>query len=151
MSIEPTGEQPSKTIKIISWICQILAALILFQTLFFKFSGAPEAIYIFTTLGAEPFGRIGSGVAELIIGILLLIPRTAWLGAIGGLGTMVGAIGAHLFTPLGVVMHAPDIGIENDPSLFILAVVTFIACAAVVWIHRSEIPVIGTKLQPATT
>ena len=59
----------------ITWFAQILAAVILLQTLFFKFTGAPEAIHIFTTLGAEPYGRIGLGVVELIVGIMLLIPK----------------------------------------------------------------------------
>jgi uncharacterized membrane protein YphA (DoxX/SURF4 family) len=74
---------------IIAWICRVVAALILLQTLFFKFTAAPESVYIFTRVGLEPWGRIGSGVAELIAAILILIPRTTWLGA--GLALAVAA------------------------------------------------------------
>ena len=66
---------------IFAWICRIVAAAILLQTLFFKFTGAAESIYIFTKVGLEPWGRIGSGIVELIAAILILIPRTTWLGA----------------------------------------------------------------------
>jgi uncharacterized membrane protein YphA (DoxX/SURF4 family) len=87
--------------EIIKWIFRIVASIILLQTLFFKFSGAEESIYIFSTLGIEPYGRIGSGIAELIVVILILIPRTTWLGALGGIGVMTGAIASHLFV-LGI-------------------------------------------------
>ena len=85
----------SKTQTTVSWILQLVAAAILFQTLFFKFTGAEESVYIFTTLGLEPWGRIGSGVAELIPCILLLVPRTVPLGAILALGVISGAIVSH--------------------------------------------------------
>jgi hypothetical protein len=71
----------SKGQLVLSWICRIIAAVILLQTLFFKFTGAPESVYIFTKVGLEPWGRYGSGVAELIAAILLLPPRLAWAGA----------------------------------------------------------------------
>src|ERR1043166_6307202 len=96
----------SKTERIISWICRIGAAVILLQTLFFKFTGAKESVYIFTRVGMEPWGRIGSGVAELIIAGLLLYPRTTVYGAVGGIMVMAGAIFAHL-TVLGI-------SVEND-------------------------------------
>ncbi|HEX9642014.1 MAG TPA: DoxX family protein, partial [Candidatus Krumholzibacteria bacterium] len=86
---------------IIAWIAQVVAAAILLQTLFFKFSGAPEPVHIFTTLGAEPWGRYASGVAELIAGILLLIPSRAAWGALLAAGVMAGAIVSHL-TVLGI-------------------------------------------------
>jgi uncharacterized membrane protein YphA (DoxX/SURF4 family) len=82
----------TKKQKIISWALQIIVALILFQTLFFKFTGAEESKYIFSTLGLEPYGRIGSGIAELIAVILLLIPATVTLGAILSVGVISGAI-----------------------------------------------------------
>ncbi|ELR70081.1 hypothetical protein C900_04078 [Fulvivirga imtechensis AK7] len=72
--------------KISSWIARIVAAVILLQTLYFKFTGAAESVYIFTTIGMEPWGRIGSGVAELVAAVLLLVPATAWLGALLALG-----------------------------------------------------------------
>src|SRR5204862_7865672 len=109
----------TKTQNIISWALQIIIAVILFQTLFFKFAGAEESKYIFSTLGLEPWGRIGSGVVELIAVILLLIPRTVPYGAILALGTISGAIMSHL-TKLGIV-------VKNDGGLlFILACGVFV-------------------------
>ena len=131
----------SKTLKIIDWIIRIVVAVVLLQTLFFKFTGAKESVYIFSTLGAEPWGRVGSGVVELVAAILLLIPRTAVYGAILALGTISGAIFAHL-TKLGITIPAVD----DHGELFGLAVVVFIGSLIVLYIRRSEIPVIGPKL-----
>src|SRR5438045_5138806 len=89
-------------LNILSWVLRATAAVILLQTLFFKFTAAPESVYIFTKVGAEPWGRIGSGVVELIAAILFLLPRTAWLGAGIAIGVMAGAFVSH-FTVLGVV------------------------------------------------
>jgi len=130
----------SKTQTIISWILQLTAAAILFQTLFFKFTGAEESVYIFTTLGLEPWGRIGSGVVELIACVLLLVPRTVPLGAILALGVISGAIVSHL-TKLGVVVKG------DGGLLFGLAVVVFVASALVLLIRRGQIPVIGDALR----
>jgi len=82
----------SKAFVIASWTLRAIAAIILLQTLFFKFTGAKESVYIFTTLGMEPWGRIGSGAAELIASILLLLPQTVVFGAIMSLGVISGAI-----------------------------------------------------------
>src|SRR5947208_12975359 len=90
-----------KICTIIAWICRVAAAVILLQTLFFKFTAAPESVYIFTKVGLEPWGRIGSGVAELVAAILILIPGTTWIGAGLALGVMAGAIFSHL-TVLGI-------------------------------------------------
>ena len=99
----------------------ILAAIILLQTLFYKFSAHPDSVYIFTTLGIEPFGRIGSGILELITGVLLLSRRTSLYGAILGLGIISGAILSHLLV-LGI-------NVNNDGgNLFFLALVVFFAC-----------------------
>src|SRR5215831_14850812 len=92
-----------KTCTIIAWICRVGAAVILLQTLFFKFTAAPESVYIFTKVGLEPWGRIGSGIAELIAAILILIPAMTWLGAGLALAVMIGAIFSHL-TVLGIVV-----------------------------------------------
>ena len=108
------------------------------QTLYFKFSGAPESVYIFETLGLEPAGRIGSGIAELIASILLLIPKTAWAGAILALGVISGAIVSHL-TELGIEVQG------DGGYLFILAVVVFVFSAIVLWMNRQQIPVIGKR------
>ena len=130
----------SKTQTTVSWILQLVTVAILFQTLFFKFTGAEESVYIFTTLGLEPWGRIGSGVAELIACILLLVPRTVPLGAILALGVISGAIVSHL-TKLGIVVKG------DGGLLFGLAVVVFVASAVVLVIRRGQIPVIGEVLR----
>lgn len=131
----------SKTLKIIDWIVRIIVAVVLLQTLFFKFTGAKESVYIFSTLGAEPWGRIGSGVVELIAALLLLLPRTAVYGAILALGTISGAIFAHL-TKLGITIPAVD----DHGELFGLAVVVFVGSLVALYFRRSEIPVIGPRL-----
>jgi len=115
-----------------SWIAQVIAALILGQTLFFKFTGAPETKEIFTLLGAEPWGRIGSGLVELLAVILLLSPRFAAYGGLLTVGVMTGAIGAHL-TKLGIEV-AGDGG-----TLFIMALVTFASGASVTVLRRREL------------
>ena len=117
----------------ITWIIKLVAVAILLQTLFFKFSGAEESVYIFTKLGIEPFGRIGSGIVELIASILILIPRTTLLGALLALGTMAGAIVSHLFV-LGIVVK------DDGGQLFTLAIITFICSAILIWQNRNKIP-----------
>jgi hypothetical protein len=124
---------------IASWICQLTAAVILGQTLFFKFTGAPEAKYIFGRLGIEPWGRIGTGVAELITVGLLLYPRTAAVGAVLAIGLMCGAIASHL-TRLGI-----DV-LGDHGLLFELAVTVLLASAIVLIIRRRELPAIGDRL-----
>lgn len=124
----------------LSWILQVVAALILLQTLFFKFTGAEESKYIFTTLGIEPWGRIGTGVLELIAAGLLLTPRTVTIGAILSCGLMGGAIMGHL-TKLGIVVK------DDGGLLFGLACTVLISCAVVILIRREQIPVVGNWLQ----
>ena len=100
-------------------ISSIIAAIILLQTLYFKFSGAPESVYIFSQLGIEPYGRIGTGVLELIIAVLLILKRTSIIGAILGLGVISGAILSHLFI-LGIE-------VQNDGGvLFGMAILVFV-------------------------
>lgn len=125
-------------INILSWLFRITAAVILLQTLFFKFTGAPESVYIFTRVGAEPWGRVGSGVVELIAAILLLTRRFTWLGPVLALGMMAGAIFSHL-TVLGIEVQG-DKGL-----LFALALIVFVASAINLFIHRAEIPAIGRR------
>lgn len=116
----------------IIWIVKLTAVVILVQTLYFKFTGAPESVYIFSTLGIEPYGRIGSGVVELIASILILIPRTDYIGAVLGCGVMAGAIFSHLFV-LGIE-------VQNDGGLlFILALITFACCAVVLFINKEKL------------
>ncbi|MEO8239642.1 MAG: DoxX family protein [Flavobacterium sp.] len=115
-----------------AWILRLIASAILLQTLYFKFTGAPESIYIFSTLGIEPYGRIGSGIAELIVAILILIPKTTWLGALGGCGVMTGAILSHLFI-LGIE-------VKNDGGLlFSLALITLVCCLILLYLNRNII------------
>lgn len=130
---------PSKAMMVLSWICQIAAAAILGQTLFFKFTGAPESVYIFSTLGAEPWGRIGSGVLELVAVALLLYPKTPALGAVLAIGLMLGAIGAHL-TRLGIEVQG------DGGTLFALALVVLLASLVVVIIRRRDLPLVGPLL-----
>lgn len=114
------------------WALRIIAAFLLLQTLFFKFTGAEESIYIFSTLGMEPWGRIGSGVLELIASILILYPRTTFIGAGLGAGLMTGAIFFHL-TKLGI-------SVKNDGGqLFIYALLVFTSCVVLLFIYRGEI------------
>lgn len=117
--------------KKLSWLFRIAAAVILFQTLYFKFTGHPESVDLFTKLGVEPWGRIGTGVIELIAGVLLLIPSTVIFGAVLGIGLMGGAILSHLLV----------IGIESKGDggqLFILAFVTLVCCSITAYIFRKE-------------
>ena len=117
------------------WVLRLLAAVILLQTLYFKFSAAPESIDIFSKLGMEPWGRIGTGILELIAGILLLIPGTTVFGALLAIGLMAGAIFFHL-TKLGI-------SVQNDGGqLFIYALLVFVSCIALVIIHRNDLTVI---------
>ena len=135
----------SRLFTTISWILRGIAAVILLQTLFFKFTGARESVYIFSTLGMEPWGRIGSGVAELIAAALLLMPSTVAYGAVLSLGVISGAIFFHL-TKLGIALTAVD----DHGELFALALVVFACSAAVLAMHRSEIPVVAALLSPRT-
>lgn len=108
---------------------RLVTAVILLQTLYFKFTGAPESIFIFETLGVEPWGRWGSGLAELGAGILLLLPAYYLFGALMALGIISGALLSHLFV-LGIV-------IQNDGgTLFILAMVVFICSALILYLDR---------------
>ena len=113
----------------ILWIFRILAALIMLQTLYFKFTGQPESVHLFTTLGMEPWGRIGIGVMELIASILILYPRTTPYGALLGTGLMSGAIFFHL-TRLGIKW-------DGDYTLFTYAVIVFVSCAVLVVAGRN--------------
>ncbi|NRB83362.1 MAG: DoxX family protein [Winogradskyella sp.] len=120
-------------------VLRIAVAVILIQTLRFKFTAHPDSVYIFETVGLEPFGRIGIGILELIAGILLLIPKTAWAGAILTLGLIGGAIMMHL-TEIGIVVKG-DGGV-----LFYTAVVTFTLSGIILINQRKAIPLIGQKI-----
>lgn len=122
----------------LSWVLQVSVAAILLQTLFFKFTGAQESVYIFSAIGAEPWGRIGSGVMELAAAALLLYPRTPAAGATLSLAIMAGAIAAHL-TILGITL--PAVGDRGE--LFALALITLLCSAGTLFLHRYQLPLIG--------
>ena len=142
----------SKGIVVLDWACRAIAAVILLQTLFFKFTAAPESVYIFTKVGglvhatlafisipmAEKFGRIGSGVMELIAGILLIAPRYVWTGAILAMVATFGAIATHV-TVLGI-----DV-LGDKGLLFGLAITVFVASAIALYIHRTDIPLLRKR------
>ena len=114
------------------WFLRIVVAVILLQTLYFKFTGADESVYIFSAVGIEPYGRIGSGIAELIASILIVYPRTTWIGALIGMGVMIGAIASHVLV-LGIV-------VQNDRgALFIMALITFICCSVLVYVNKNKL------------
>lgn len=122
----------SRSMRITSWVLQIIAAAILAQTLYFKFSGAEEPRFIFSTLGVEPWGRWLAGISELVAVVLLLTPRTVVFGAGLSVGIMVGAIGAHL-GPLGI-------SVKGDGGLlFGLAVAVLVASIVVLVIRREQV------------
>jgi hypothetical protein len=124
--------------KRLSWALQLVVAAILAQTLFFKFTAAPESVYIFSKLGLEPAGRIGSGVAELVAVVLLLTPATVVLGALVALGVIAGALASHL-GPLGIEVQG------DGGLLFALACAVFLGSAALVWLRRRELPLVGAR------
>jgi len=118
---------------------RIIIAIILLQTLWFKFSAHPDSVYIFTQVGLEPYGRIGIGMLELIASFLILIPRASWLGAALVLGIIGGAIMMHL-TQLGIEVNG------DSGQLFYMALVVFILSAIVLYYYRRDIPIIGKTL-----
>jgi len=130
------------TRRILSWVLQLVAAVILLQTLFFKFTGARESVYIFSTLGIEPWGRIGSGVVELVASVLLLVPRAVVFGAALALGTISGALLAHV-TKLGIALTP----VGDRGELFALALVVFAASAGVLVLRRSEVAALASRFR----
>ena len=113
-------------------ISSILAAIILLQTLYFKFTGAPESVYIFSQLGIEPYGRIGTGVLELFVSILLILRKTSLFGAIIGLGVISGAIFSHVFV-LGIE-------VQNDGGLlFGLAILVFVLLTITLILQKDKL------------
>ena len=117
---------------------RIIVAIILIQTLRFKFSAHPDSVYIFEKAGLEPYGRLGIGVLELIAGVLLLIPKTVWMGATLTLGVIGGAIFMHI-TELGIQVN-------NDGGvLFTTALVTFVLSIIILYLYRKDIPLINVK------
>jgi uncharacterized membrane protein YphA (DoxX/SURF4 family) len=116
--------------KIFIWALRIVAAIIMLQTLYFKFTGQPESIALFTKLNMEPWGRYTTGIGELIASVLILLPHNILLGALLGMGLMSGALFFH-FTILGVYWY-------GDATLFIYAAITFICCTILAFLYKSN-------------
>jgi putative oxidoreductase len=131
-----------KSTLLIFWAARIVAALIMLQTLYFKFTGAEESVYIFTQVGMEPWGRIGVGVMELIASILILLPSTVWLGSVIALGLMGGAIMMHL-TLLGIEVKG------DGGQLFLYAVIVSVCAIIAFWISRKSVPEPIKKFLPS--
>ncbi len=117
---------------IISGLLRIVAAFILLQTLYFKFTGQPESVYTFSKLGMEPWGRIASGVSELLASILLLVPSAIVIGALLAAGIMFGALAAHLFI-LGIEVRG------DGGQLFIYALVVLSASIVLLFLHFQQL------------
>jgi len=135
----------SKSVTITLWVLRILAALIMIQTLYFKFTAAEESVYIFSTLGIEPWGRIGTGILELVASILILWPRTTGIGAFLALGLMGGALLSHL-TVLGIQVQG------DGGQLFIYALLVFISSSILAFVYRDQLlnlVGIGQKSSPS--
>ncbi|NOS90645.1 MAG: DoxX family protein [Cyclobacteriaceae bacterium] len=128
--------------RIIFWLARIVAAIIMLQTLYFKFTAAEESVYIFTQVGMEPWGRIGVGVMELLAAILILLPSTVWLGGTLAAGLMGGALMMHL-TLLGIEVKG------DGGYLFFLALVVAICSIVAFWIDRKNIPAPIKKFLPS--
>jgi len=140
MTYAPAMARERAVIRATLWLLRLVVAGILLQTLFFKFTGAPESVFIFETLGAEPYGRIGSGVAELVASVLILLPSTTALGALLAVGVMSGAI----------VSHVAVLGIEimgDGGLLFALALIVFVCAAAVLVAFVDQLPIVGPMLR----
>ena len=137
----------TKPVTVALWACRLAAAAIMLQTLIFKFTAAPESVFIFSEVGKfahlpfmEPWGRIGTGVAELMASLLILIPATTWLGALLALGIMGGAVATHLFI-LGIQVQG------DHGTLFSLALAVIVCSIVLLFLDRRRIPLVG-KLLP---
>jgi len=121
-----------KTLNIVSWSLRALIAVIFLQTLFYKFTGHPDSVYIFSKMGLEPYGRWGLGFAELIVAILLMMNRYLWLSILASIAIIAGAIFSHLLV-IGVNIHG------DHGKLFSLALIVLIASVVLLLIHRKEV------------
>jgi hypothetical protein len=135
-----TATPMSRGQRLTSRLARLGVAVILAQTLFFKFTAAPESVYIFSKLGLEPWGRIASGVAELVAVVLLALPGTVIYGALLALGVIVPAIASHL-GPLGIVVQG------DGGLLFGLALAVLAGSLLLVVLHRRSLPVLGRRFE----
>ena len=126
-------------LNIVTWILRLLAAVIMLQTLYFKFSASEESVYIFSVVGIEPWGRIATGVFELIASVLLLYPRTTHYGALLGVGLMSGALFFH-FYKLGIEVK------EDGGLLFAYALIVLLSCTLLLWLHKARLTALFKKV-----
>ena len=117
---------------IVLWVLKLTVAIILLQTLYFKFTAHPDSVHIFSALGVEPFGRIGLGIIELITAGLILYPRSSLLGMVLSLGIIAGAIASHLLV-LGLEVEG------DGGGLFTLALVVLAADLVYFGLQRAEL------------
>lgn len=129
-----------KTKNIISWALRLTVAIIILQTLYFKFTAHPDSVHIFSALGIEPWGRIGLGIVELITALLILTPKTKIIGMINSLGIIIGAVFSHLLV-LGVTVG------NDGGSLFTLAIIVFIASTLFLILHKTEVLILLKRLK----
>jgi len=122
-----------KRAEIFYWMARMVAALIMVQTLYFKFTASEESVFIFATIGMEPWGRVGIGILELLAAILILIPSSVWAGSVLAFGLMIGALGMHL-TLLGIEVKG------DGGQLFIYAVIVAACAAYSFWKSRCQLP-----------
>lgn len=120
-------------------LLRVVAALILMQTLYFKFTAAPESQFIFKSLGVEPWGRLAAGLSELIASFLLLIPATQILGALMAIGIMSGAIVSHIFV-LGIVVQ------DDGGLLFALACVVMLCAIVIITLQKDRVSELRKKV-----
>lgn len=128
----------SKITNIVSWIAQIIAVVIMGQSLFYKFTAHEESVAIFTDINMEPYGRILIGVLEVFACLLLLKRSSAHYGALLGFGIMGGAVIGH-FTQIGFEGARGQLGA--------MAFLVMICCAVILFIRRMELPFVGSALR----
>lgn len=146
--------QAKKPIVIITWILQIVVAAIFVMAMFPKLTGAEETKALFDVLGVEPMGRYAVGVAELIAVVLIINPKTSAAGAVFSLGVISGAILSHI-TKLGIMIDPvalgkPELAAIEGSSMFMMAVIVFLASSGVVILRRAQLPIIGAKFASAS-
>ena len=128
------------TKKYVIFILQLIIAISHLQTLRFKFTAHHDSVYIFSQLNLEPYGRIGIGIFELIIAILILIPKTKIIAGMLSIAVITGAIVSHL-GPLGVEVQN-DNGILFYFALFVLA-----STLLFLWLQKEEVKLMFTTLK----
>ena len=161
VAMQQASAKMSSSAVVVGWVLRLVAAVILLQTLFFKFTGAPESVYIFTKFSeflghlAEPifgtnfaamvahseaFSRVSSGVMDLVAAVLLIWPRYPWAGAILALAATAGAIASHL-TFLGIE-------VQGDRGLLFGLAITVVVCSlGVLGLYRTQLPIVGGRFQ----